>query len=147
MGINQLKFSPKHKLSIPFRLSLTQKKYIYFNLIGFWNTCLSIALLKLTFKTFDFENEIYGVFSVSFFVIFQAFIISRYLLWKSRTSFFLQLLKYYGSYLPVLVANLLVLIVFTRFLKFDVFISQVVFSFVSSIFLFALQKNHVFQRD
>ena len=140
--------SPGRRASWRERLkTLTSPQFLRFIVVGGFNTLFGYGLFAALQATLGQVMNYLLVTVVSYVIaIFEAFLMQRYVVFRVRSRFFGDLWRFSGVYLVVLAANLLVLPLLHDVLGVPLLIAQAIFTFVSAIATFTINRTFTFRR-
>ena len=119
-----------------------KRKYLF---VGVLNTLFSVTLFYILLQLL--QNVQYQVVLCACFIIanLQSHFTQRFLVWKSKNSYHLELMRFFAGAIGVFLLNVLILTFFVEILGFPTFRSQVFLTIVFTVLNYFFQKNAVFK--
>lgn len=123
-------------------LSVHLQKYIF---VGVINTIIGYLIFAILWFLFSSTFDYFIIIILSsILAIFASFMNMNKFVFNSNDNFFIKLIKFYASYIFIVLFNLICFPLLENIFK-NAYVSQALFTLIAVLVSYILNKNYVFK--
>lgn len=121
------------------------REKVLYVVVGVWNTVFGYSLYAVAVTVLGDEHYVWLLVPTSIIAITQNYFAYKFLVFRTRSNYLREYLRFYLVYGPVVLANLLVLPALVRWLSLEPVVAQALFTLLAVVVTYAGHKYFTFR--